>query len=76
MGEIGTRYRDEAAPDQLILVAERLGLTIPETLDIARKIRDIDGRVVERDVSDSKKNLTYLCRKPDSSLTPLVDINE
>jgi hypothetical protein len=59
----------------LILVAERLGLTIQETLDIARKIRDLDDRVIEHDVSDSSKNLTYLCRKPDSSLKPLVDIN-
>jgi len=58
----------------LILVAERLGLTIPEILDIARKIRDLDDQVIERDVSDPSRNLTYLCRKPDSSLTPLVDI--
>jgi hypothetical protein len=57
-------------------VAERLGLTIQETLDIARAIRNLDDRVIEHDVSDPSKNLTYLCRKPDSSLTPLVDITE
>lgn len=60
----------------LTLVAERLGLTIQDVLDIARKIKDIDDQVIERDVSDSSKNLTYLCKKPDSSLTPLVDITE
>jgi len=58
----------------LELVAERLGLTIQETLDIARKIRKLDDRVIEHDVSDSSKNLTYLCRKPDPSLKPRVDI--
>jgi len=58
----------------LILVAERLGLTIPEILDIAREIRDLGDRVIEHDVRDSSKDLTYLCRKPDSSLTPVVDI--
>jgi hypothetical protein len=60
----------------LTLVAERLGLTIQEVLDIARKIRDIDDQVIERDVSDSSKNLTYLCKRPDSGLTPLIDITE
>lgn len=60
----------------LTLVAERLGLTIQEVLDIARKIRDINDQVIERDVSDSSKNLTYLCKRPDSSLTPQVDITE
>ncbi len=60
----------------LVLVAERLGLTTPEILDIARTIMNLDDRVIEHDVSDSRKNLTYLCRKPDSSLTPLVDIND
>ncbi|MHA1961353.1 MAG: hypothetical protein ACW99U_14110 [Candidatus Thorarchaeota archaeon] len=59
----------------LIVVAERLGLTIPEILDIARNIRDLDDRVIEHDGGDSSKNLTYQCRKPDSSLTPLVDIS-
>jgi hypothetical protein len=60
----------------LTLVAERLGLTIPEILDIARNIQDLDDRVIEHDVSDSTKNLTYVCRDPDSSLTPLVDITD
>ncbi|MHA2313625.1 MAG: hypothetical protein ACXADC_18220 [Candidatus Thorarchaeota archaeon] len=59
----------------LALVAERLGLTIQEVLDIARKIRNFDDQVIERDVSDSNKNLTYFCKKPDSSLTPIVDID-
>ncbi|MFX0054902.1 MAG: hypothetical protein ACFFAD_08255, partial [Candidatus Hermodarchaeota archaeon] len=58
----------------LTLVAERLGLTIQEVLDIARKIRSLDDQVIEHDVSDSTKNLTYLCKKPNSSLTPIVDI--
>lgn len=58
----------------LILVAERLGLTIPEIVDIAHEIKDLDDRVIEHDVSDSSKNMTYLCKEPDSSLTPLVDI--
>ncbi|MFW9907455.1 MAG: hypothetical protein ACFFEF_02675 [Candidatus Thorarchaeota archaeon] len=58
----------------LKLVSERLGLSIQEVLEIARKIRDLDDQVIEHDVSDSSRNLTYLCRKPDSSLTPLVDI--
>ena len=59
----------------LILVAERLGLTIPEVLDIANKIKNFDDRVVEHSRSDSNNNLTYICRKPDSSLNPLVDIS-
>ncbi|MHA2360988.1 MAG: hypothetical protein ACXAB6_03570 [Candidatus Thorarchaeota archaeon] len=62
------------AQTSLILVAERLGLTIHEILDIAREIKNLDDRVIEHDGRDSSKNLTYLCRKPDSSLTPLVDI--
>ena len=60
----------------LTLVAQRLGLTVHEILDIARRIRDFNDQVIEHDVSDSSKNLTYLCRRPDSSLTPLVDIAE
>ena len=59
----------------LTLVAERLGLTIQDVLDISRKIRNLDDRVIEHDVSDSSKDLTYICRKPDSAITPLVDIN-
>ncbi|MHA2065907.1 MAG: hypothetical protein ACXABY_16170 [Candidatus Thorarchaeota archaeon] len=59
----------------LKLVAERLGLTTSEILDIARKIRGFDDQVIERDVSDSSRNLTFLCGNPDSSLTPLVDIS-
>jgi len=62
------------AQTNLSLVAERLGLTIKDTLDIARKIMDLDDHVIEHDVSDSSKNLTYICRKPDSSIIPLVDI--
>ena len=58
----------------LSLVAERLGLTIQDVLSIARKIMDLDDHVIEHDVSDSSKNLTYICRKPDPSLKPLVDI--
>ncbi len=58
----------------LMLVAERLGLTIAEVVAIARKVRNLDDRVIEHDVSDPSKNLTYICRTPDSSLTPLVDI--
>jgi hypothetical protein len=60
----------------LTLVAERLGLSIEDVLDIARKIRNLDDRVIEHGVSDSSKNLTYQCRYPDSSLTPVVDIAE
>ncbi|TFG29983.1 hypothetical protein EU528_08860 [Candidatus Thorarchaeota archaeon] len=59
----------------LKLVAGRLGLTVTEVLDIARKIRDLDDRVVEHDPSDSSNDLTYICRKPDPRLTPLVDID-
>ncbi|MHA2163469.1 MAG: hypothetical protein ACXAAP_11495 [Candidatus Thorarchaeota archaeon] len=59
----------------LTLVAERLGLTIPEVVDIAREVKDLDDHVIEYDGRDSSKNLTYICRKPDSSLTPLVDID-
>ncbi len=58
----------------LILVAERLGLTIPEVLGIAQKIKGLDDHVIGHDVSDSSKSLIYQCRKPDPSLTPLVDI--
>jgi hypothetical protein len=58
----------------LILVAERLGLTIQEILGITNKIKDFDDRVLGHDVSDSSKSLMYLCRKPDSSLSPVVDI--
>ena len=60
----------------LILVAERLGLTIPEILGIAHEIKDLDDQVIGHDVSDSSKSLIYICRKPDSSLTPLVDITK
>ena len=60
----------------LILVAERLGLTKSEILGIAREIRDLDDRVIQHDISDSSKNMTYQCKKPDSSLTPPVDITE
>ncbi|MFX1485023.1 MAG: hypothetical protein ACFFCP_17735, partial [Promethearchaeota archaeon] len=59
----------------LTLVAERLGLTIQDVVEIARRIRDLDDRVIEHDVSDSSKNLTYVCRKPDSSIVALIDIN-
>jgi hypothetical protein len=62
------------AQTNLSLVAERLGLSIQDVLDIARKIRNLDDRVIEHDVSDSRKDLTYLCRNPDSTITPLVDI--
>ncbi len=58
----------------LKLVAERLGLTNSEILDIANKIRDFDDHVIEHDPSDSSNDLMYICRKPDSSLTPVVDI--
>ncbi len=58
----------------LSLVAERLGLTIQDVLDIARKIRNLDDRVIEHDVSDSSMDLTYICRKPDYDITPMVDI--
>lgn len=58
----------------LSLVAERLGLTVQDVLEIAQRIRDFDDQVIERDVSDSSKNLTYLCRRPDSTLAPRVDI--
>jgi hypothetical protein len=58
----------------LILVSERLGLTIQEILGIANKIKDFDDQVLGHDVSDSSKSLMYLCRKPDSSLSPVVDI--
>ena len=60
----------------LLLVAERLGLTIPEILGIAHEIKDLDDQVIGHDVSDSSKSLIYICRRPDSSLTPLVDITE
>ena len=59
---------------RLTLVAERLGLTISEVLDIATKIRNLDDHVIEHDSSDSGNDLTYICREPDPSLTPLVDI--
>ncbi len=58
----------------LILVAERLGLTIPEILGIAQKIKGLDDHVIGHDVSDSSKSLIYQCRKPNPDLTPLVDI--
>lgn len=59
----------------LTLVAERLGLTISEVLDIANRIRNLDDHVVEHDPSDSSNDLTYICIKPDSSIEPLVDIS-
>ncbi|MFW9919595.1 MAG: hypothetical protein ACFFED_08350 [Candidatus Thorarchaeota archaeon] len=58
----------------LTLVAERLGLEIAEVVAITQKIRDLDDRVIEYDVSDSRKNLTYQCRRPNPNLTPAVDI--
>jgi len=58
----------------LALVAERLGLTISEILEIATKVRNFDDQVIERDSRNSDNDLMYICRKPDSSLTPLVDI--
>ncbi|MFW9849745.1 MAG: hypothetical protein ACFFF4_11425 [Candidatus Thorarchaeota archaeon] len=59
----------------LNLVAERLGLSISEVLDIARKIRDYDDKVIEHDVSDPSRNLTYQCRKPNPNLKLEVDIS-
>lgn len=59
----------------LALVAERLGLTISEILDIATKIRNLDDQVTEHDPSDSSKDLTYICRSPNPDLAPPVDIN-
>ena len=56
-------------------VAERLGLTIQEILAIARKVRNLDDRIIEFDVSDSSRNLTYQCRTPDSGIIPIVDIS-
>ncbi len=58
----------------LMLVAKRLGLTIQDVLEIARRVRNLDDRVVEHDVSDSSKNLMYICRKPDPGIVPLIDI--
>ena len=69
--EIVTRRKET----NLVLVAERLGLTIQDVLEIARRIRNLDDRVIEHDVSDSSKNLTYLCRKPNPSIIPLIDID-
>ncbi|MHA1770015.1 MAG: hypothetical protein ACTSYL_10880 [Candidatus Thorarchaeota archaeon] len=63
------------AKTDLRLVAERLGLTIDEVLAISQKIRDLDDRVIEFDVSDPDNNLTYHCRTPRHDLTPLVDIS-
>ncbi len=60
----------------LILVAERLGLTNQEVLAIVRRIMNFDDKIVEHHITDSSKNLTYVCRKPDSSITPRVDIEE
>ncbi|TFG29350.1 hypothetical protein EU527_15990 [Candidatus Thorarchaeota archaeon] len=62
------------AQTSLKLVAERLGLTISEVLDIAQKIRNLDDHVIEHDVSDNTQDLTYRCRRPDPSLVPKVDI--
>lgn len=55
-------------------VANILGLTISEVIAIAKKIRDLDDRVIEHDVSDPSKNLTYQCRRPNPNLTPIIDI--
>ncbi len=63
------------AQTDLQLVAERLGLTIQEILAIVRKVRNLDDRVIEFDVSDSSKNLTYQCRNPNPEITPIVDIS-
>ncbi len=60
----------------LRLVAKRLGLTNQEILAIARKIRDLDDRVIEFDVDDPGNNLTYHCKKPNTDIVPLVDIAE
>ncbi|MHA1850776.1 MAG: DUF4398 domain-containing protein, partial [Candidatus Thorarchaeota archaeon] len=60
---------------RLTPVAERLGLTISEILDIAVKIRNLDDHVIEHDSSESGNDLTYICRKPDTSLAPPVDID-
>ncbi len=59
----------------LNLVAARLGLSIQEVLEVARKVRDLDDRVIEHDVSDTKRNMTYQCRKPNPGLEPVVDIS-
>lgn len=58
----------------LILVAELLGLEISEVLQIATKIRNFNDQVIERDSRNSDNDLTYICKKPDPSLAPLVDI--
>jgi hypothetical protein len=59
----------------LVRVAKRLGLTVSEVLDIAQKIKNLDDHVVEHDESEASNDLTYVCRKPDPSLIPLVDID-
>ncbi len=61
---------------KLVLVAKRLGLTLSEIIDIARKIRKLDDRIIEHAVTDSSTDLTYQCNKPNPQLTPLVDIVE
>ncbi|MCF2136560.1 MAG: hypothetical protein K9W43_04890 [Candidatus Thorarchaeota archaeon] len=64
------------ATTDLNLVAAKLGLTVKEVLAISHKIRDLDDRVIEFDVTDDSNNLTYHCKNPQHDLAPLVDIDD
>ncbi len=60
----------------LTLVAERLGLEPHYVIGICQRIKNLDDKVVEHDPLDSSMNMTYICKNPDPSLQPLVDILE
>jgi len=60
----------------LTLVAEILGLEPHDVIGICKRIRNLDDKVSELDPLDSSLNMTYICRNPDPSLQPLVDILE
>ncbi|NWF96433.1 MAG: hypothetical protein HXY34_09875 [Candidatus Thorarchaeota archaeon] len=58
----------------LRLLSETLCLTAADVLDICRKIRDYDDKVIGHSIDDPSMNMTYLCRKPNLTLKPLVDL--
>jgi len=60
----------------LALVAETLGLEPHYIIGICQRIKNLDDKITEYDPLDSSMNMTYICRNPDPSLQPLVDIQE
>jgi len=58
----------------LALLAKTIGLPASDVLEICRKIRDYDDKVTEHSIDDPSMNMTYVRKKPNPNLKPLVDL--